>query len=397
MTTQVAVVGAGYAGLAAASRVARRTRGRDVRIQLINAGPDFVERIRLHQVAAGTGTARHPLDTLLSGTGVSIRVGTVESVDLAAGRLHLTDGAPVGYDTLVYALGSHTRTDVVPGVAEHAYTLDGPVADRLAARLRELDGRTGTVVACGGGLTGIEAATEIAEAYPQLAVTLVTRGRLAHDVSARAERYIRRSLDTLGVRVREDTAVAAVEPGAVTLGDGGTLPADVAVWCGSFVASRIAADAGIGTTELGRITVDSTLRVPGHPEVYAIGDAAAITMPWGVPRMSCQAGLPTGLYVGDAVAAQLSGRTPRPYQFRFWDLCISLGRRRGIMQAVRPSDRSTELLFSGRSGAALKDMICRSALWGASRGNASARMLYPFAHAARTPAAALADAAELCA
>lgn len=390
MTTQVAIVGAGYAGLAAASRLARRTRGRDVRIQLVNAGPDFVERIRLHQVAAGTGNARHPLDKLLSGTGVSVRVGTVESVDLAAGRLRLSEGGPVGYDTLVYALGSHTRTDVVPGVAEHAYTLDGPVADRLAARLREVAGHAGTVVVCGGGLTGIEAAAEIAEAYPRLTVTLVTRGRIAHGVSARAHRYIGRTLDQLGVRVREDTAVTAVQPGEVTLADGGTLPADVAVWCGSFVAPRIAADAGLGTGELGRIRVDPTLRVPGHPEVYAIGDAAEINMPWGVPRMSCQAGLPTGLYVGDAVAAQLSGHTPRPYRFRFWDLCISLGRRKGIMQMKRPSDRSVGLMFSGRSGAALKDSICRSAVWGASRGNASTRMLYPFARPAGTPVAPVA-------
>ncbi|BCJ38044.1 oxidoreductase [Actinocatenispora thailandica] len=383
MSTQVAIVGAGYSGLAAASRLARRTHGRDVRIQLINAGPDFVERIRLHQVAAGTGAASRPLAELLSGTDVSLRVGTVEAIDLAAGTLRLSDGGPVGYDTLLYAVGSHTRTDAVPGVAEHAYRLDGPVAGRLAAALRAAVGRAGTVVVCGGGLTGIEAATEIAEAYPRLAVTLATRGRIAETVSARTRRHLAAALRRLGVTVRENTTVAAVEPGAVTLAGGGTLPADVAVWCGSFVAPSLAADAGLRTDEMGRIPVEATMRVPGHPEVYAIGDAAAIEMPWGVPRMSCQAGLPTGLYAADAVAARLAGRDPKPYRYRFMDLCISLGRRDGVVQVVRADDRATGLLVAGRAGAAGKDLVCRAAAWAAGSGALSTGMLYPLARSPR--------------
>lgn len=387
MTTQVAIVGAGYAGLAAASRLARRTRGRDVRIQLINAGPDFVERIRLHQVAAGTGTAARPLAGMLSGTGVGVRVGTVEAIDLAAGTLRMSDGGPVGYDTLVYAVGSQTRTDAVPGVAEHAYRLDGPVTERLAAALRRA---TGTVVVCGGGLTGIEAASEIAEAYPRLAVTLATRGRIAPTVSDRTRRHLAGGLRRLGVQVRENTPVAAVEPGAVTLAGGDTLPADVAVWCGSFVAPALAADAGLPTDAAGRIPVDPTMRVPGHPEVYAIGDAAAIDMPWGVPRMSCQAGLPTGLYVADAVAARLAGRDPKPYRYRFMDLCISLGRKDGVVQVVRPDDRATGLLMAGRSGAVGKEAVCRAAAWAAGSGALSTGMLYPLARSPRPASVAAA-------
>jgi NADH dehydrogenase FAD-containing subunit len=211
-------------------------------------------------------------------------------------------------------------------------------------------------------------------------------------VSDRTRRHLTDGLRRLGVQVRENTPVAAVEPGAVTLADGDTVPADVAVWCGSFVAPALAADAGLPTDVAGRIPVDPTMRVPGHPEVYAIGDAAAIDMPWGVPRMSCQAGLPTGLYVADAVAARLAGRDPKPYRYRFMDLCISLGRKDGVVQVVRPDDRATGLLLAGRSGAAGKEAVCRAAAWAAGSGALSTGMLYPLARSPRpAPVAAAAD------
>ena len=262
MTTQVTIVGAGYAGLAAASRLARRTRGRDVRIELVNAVPDFVERIRLHQLAAGTGSATRPLTDVLAGTDVSVRIGTVEAIDASRGAIRLTDGTNVGYDTLVYALGSRTRTDGVPGAAAYAYTVDSPAgARRLNGALRT----AGTVAVCGGGLTGIEVAGEIAETYPGVAVTLLTRGRLAETVSARTRRYLSDTLGRLGVTVRERTEVTAVEPDAVRLADGSALPADVTVWCGSFVAPRIAVDSGLPTDDAGGSGSTRPCGYPGIP------------------------------------------------------------------------------------------------------------------------------------
>lgn len=375
MTDRAVVLGAGYAGLAAATGLARRAPGVDV--HLVNAGPSFIERIRLHQLAAGSGAAERPLTRLLAGTGITLHVGTAASVDLAGGAVALAGGERIGYDHLVYAIGSRSRVDAVPGAAEHAYTLDGADgARRLATAMR---GAT-TVVVCGGGLTGIEAAAELAEAYPGVGVTLATRGEVGHGVSDKGRGHVRRALARLGVRVVEGVEVTAVTPSTVELSDRGPLPSDVTVWCGSFAAPTIAADAGLAVDTAGRVLVDDAMRAVAHPEVYAAGDVAAVEMPWGTPRMSCQAGLPMGLHAADSLARTASGRAARPYQYRFMDLCVSLGRRDGLIEMVHADDSPHRVLLTGRPAARAKEYVCRAAAWAAHNGHrVTVRSLYPFA------------------
>ena len=422
MTHRIVVAGAGYVGLAAAMRLARQTARQDVSITLINAAPTFVERVRLHQLVAGTGTVERPLADILDGTGIQLRVGTITGFDRGVVRLvrketigdemgfagtvsdetirkqvirkqairnetiseepirdETESGENVSYDTLVYALGSGTGRVGVPGVAEHAYTVDGLVAANTL--LAAIPGARRLVV-CGGGLTGVEAATELAETYPGLSVTLVTRGELAYSVSPRGREHIRRVFDRLGIDVLEHTAVTAVTPTAVELASGRSLPADVTLWCGPFGVPGYAAEAGLATDAAGRALVDETLRSVSHPNVYPVGDVAGVAMPWGTPRMSCQAGLPMGLYAADAIAARLAGREPGPYRFRFAEQCISLGRRDGLIQLVRADDRPTRTVLTGRSAAVVKEYVCRGAAWAARTGMPSARLLYPTASAA---------------
>src|SRR5690606_2766906 len=153
----------------------------DVHITLVNAEPDFVERVRMHQLAVGQELKARPLAAMFAGTGVEIRLSRVTAA--AADRRTVAEAGAGGqaapaHDTLVYALGSGWTDHGVPGAAEHAYELASrPGALRLRERLERLEaGRAVTVV--GGGLTGLEAATEIAETRPDLRVALVARGGL---------------------------------------------------------------------------------------------------------------------------------------------------------------------------------------------------------------------------
>ncbi|MCP2257459.1 Pyridine nucleotide-disulfide oxidoreductase [Streptoalloteichus tenebrarius] len=172
---RVVVLGAGYAGLVAAQRLARRICPRGASVTLVNAEPRFVERIRLHQVAAGQTVADLPLAALLAGSGARLLVGRVTGIDLDARTVRVGE-EKIGYDTLVYGLGSVTDVNTVPGAAEHAAVLSWPQeALRLAARLSDLARRGGAAVVCGGGPTGVELATELAESYPGLSVRMVTR------------------------------------------------------------------------------------------------------------------------------------------------------------------------------------------------------------------------------
>jgi NADH dehydrogenase FAD-containing subunit len=118
MRHRIVVLGAGYAGASAAGYLARHLHPDDVRITVVNAEPDFVERIRLHQLAAGTDLRRMGLAEMFAGTGIALRVARVSAVDPDDRTVTLTDGGTtdrLGYDTLLYALGSTVADHGVPG------------------------------------------------------------------------------------------------------------------------------------------------------------------------------------------------------------------------------------------------------------------------------------------
>ncbi|HEY9413204.1 MAG TPA: FAD-dependent oxidoreductase, partial [Pseudonocardia sp.] len=132
----VVVLGAGYTGMFSAIRLAHRTRRAGVKITLVNPSSRFVERLRMHQIAAGQELAHHRISDLLAGTGVTFVQGAATAIDPEARRITVDGATPLGYDTLVYALGSSTDTGNVPGADVHAFTLNSPeTAGRFAARL----------------------------------------------------------------------------------------------------------------------------------------------------------------------------------------------------------------------------------------------------------------------
>lgn len=357
--TRIVVLGGGYTGMLTAIRLARRTRRTGARITLVNPADRFVERLRNHQVAAGQDLPAHRIPDLLAGTGAVFVRGTATALDPDARAVTLDDGTILGYDTLVYALGSTTDTARVPGADAHAFTLDGARAVRFAERVREL-GAGGTVTVCGGGLTGVEAAAEIAEARPDLRVTLVSTAEPGAMMGDRARAHLRRALDRLGVAVRSGARVTKVLPDAVRLDGGELVPADACLWTTGVRAPALARDAGIAVDDRGMIVVDETLRSVSHPDVHAVGDAAAVRMPWGVLHGTCQSGLPTAQYTADAVARLLRGRPVKPFRFGYVHQPVSLGRRDAVIQFTRADDTPRRLFLKGRAAVLYKETVSGS-------------------------------------
>lgn len=381
MRLHIVVLGAGYSGLAAAKLAARWT---DAEVTLINADDRFVERVRLHQLATGQPVRDLPLEKLLKGTRVRLVVDRVTGIDAASRAVDLASAPhPVRYDLMVYALGSQAGGASVPGVAEHAY---GVASLAQAARLREQLAASRTVAVVGGGLTGIETAAELAEtsrpggrrsarrtgrsAGPDAGartpagrtVRLVTDGTLGDALSRRGAEHIRRAFDRLGVEVHQNARVTAVDPEGVLLADGGRIAADTVVWTTGFRVPSLAGDAGFAVDEDGRMLVDGALRSVSHPEVCAVGDAAAaLTADGQVLRMACATGMPVAQHAVRALAARLAGREPRPMRFRYLNQCVSLGRRDGLVQFSHADDTPREAVLTGRMAALYKEMIVRGA------------------------------------
>ncbi|MFJ2107067.1 NAD(P)/FAD-dependent oxidoreductase [Streptomyces microflavus] len=364
---RIIVIGAGYSGAIAAGRLARRLRRQDVAITLVNAEPDFVERVRMHQLAVGQELRPRLFSEMFAGTGVRLRLARVTAVDVDRRTVTVTDGQSteeLPYDTLVYALGSAWNTQGVPGTAEHAHDIAGrPGALRLRERLAGLAAGQ-PVVVVGGGLTGLEAATEIAEARPDLDVALAARGGLGDWLSPKGARHLRKVVDRLGITVHEHTAVTAVEADRVTTADF-TIPAAVTVWTTGFAVHPIAQATALKTDTTGRIEVDGTMRSLSHPDVYAIGDAARVMGPGDKPlRMSCASGVPTAWQAADSIASRLTGTKPTTVPLRYFNQCISLGRREGLIQYVTADDRARPAALTGRTAALYKELVCKGAAWG---------------------------------
>ncbi|MFT4299118.1 MAG: FAD-dependent oxidoreductase [Aeromicrobium sp.] len=336
-TDHIVVIGAGYAGVTAANRLARRGGDR-VRVTLVNPREVFVERIRLHQMAATGHDATEPLQDLLRPE-VRLRIAAAERI--VDGRVRLEGGSDIAFDHCIVAVGGIPQAlDTPEGYAVG----DLARARALRDRLHLLDpGSTVTVV--GGGLTGIEAVTEIAEAHPRLAVRLAAR-QVAAGLPDRARRRIARTFDRLGVEVVTETP------------DSGCL-----VWATGERAPSLASDSGLPVDDLGRILTDNTLTCIDDPRIAATGDAAAPPSRLaGGLRPSCQAAFPLGVAAADTVLRRIDGRAPEPIRVAFTAQCVSLGRADGLVQPVRRDDTPRGPALTGRAGALAKEAVCRGTL-----------------------------------
>ncbi|MFE1556295.1 NAD(P)/FAD-dependent oxidoreductase [Streptomyces sp. NPDC058734] len=370
MKHRIVVLGAGYAGAYAAGTLARRLSPADAEVTVVNAERDFVQRLRLHQLAAGQEIEAPKLADVFAGTGIGLRLARVTAVDPERQVVSVADadgGGELGYDTLVYALGSHGADHGVPGVAEHAFDVAGrPSAMRLRERLDSLEekGGAGTVVVVGDGLTGIETATEIAESRPGLSVSLIARGELGAPLSTGARGHLRRACDRLGITVWEHTVVEAVEATRVMCAGGTVLASDATVWTAGFAVTPIAAMSGLEVNQNGRIVVDHTMRSVSHPNVYAAGDSAYAIGDNGQPLpMSCASAGYTGRQAVDAIVGRLTGREITHTKLEYVGNHLSLGRRDGILQMVDGEGQAKPKYVGGRKAARIKAGIVRMSLW----------------------------------
>jgi NADH dehydrogenase FAD-containing subunit len=335
--TDVVVIGGGYSGVMAANRLTQRD---DVTVTLINPRPTFVERVRLHQLVGGSHEAVVDYREVLA-EGVRLVVDSVARIDAAGRSLTLADGDALGYDYLIYAVGSGSADPSVPGAAEFAYPLAGL---EEAQRLRSVVDKapaSAAVTVVGAGPSGIETAAELAE--EGRSVTLVCGGVLGPYLHRRGRRSVAERLAALGVTVVDGpgTLVTGVTPDAVRLSDGRELPSAVTIWTVGFGVPDLAARSGLSTDSLGRLLTDS---------------AAPSDLPL---RMSCQAAMPLGARAADTVLSRIAGEQPSTLNQAFAGQCISLGRRAGIFQFAHRYDVALWFHIDGRPGAKLKEFVCK--------------------------------------
>lgn len=373
MGTSTVILGAGYAGVMAANRLA----GQGMDVRLVNPVPRFIERIRLHEYAAGTRTDPSVEFGSLLHPAVELVQAEAETIDAAGRRVHLREGGSLGYDWLIYAVGSGSGGVPAGALAPDRLDGAGPVRERLQALA---PGEPVAVV--GGGLTAVEVAAETAHAWPGNPVTLYTAGVLALHFSSGARAGILRSLGRAGVQVQ----AGLVDPDQLPA-------ASVVLWCAGFGAPDLAARSGLPVDQSGRLAVDSRLRALGQERIFGAGDAAVITDPgYSYLPQTCATAMPMGAEAASNILRTLAGEPLPPHSSGFLGQCVSLGRQDGAVQFLHAGYTPRRIHLHGRAAAMLKEVLCRMTLrW--IRGEAKRSGAYTWPAGPRmTPAPALAEA-----
>jgi NADH:quinone reductase (non-electrogenic) len=342
---RIIVLGGGFAGLIAAVGAARklaelRIPRSDIAVTLVNR--DAWHAIRVRNYETDLSDVRVPLDDVLTPIGVDLVVGEVAGIDTAAQAVACRiDGQPVtlGYDRLIFALGSELVRPPIPGLAEHGFDTDTfAAAERLDAHLKSLPRRPAapgqfTAAVVGAGLTGVETATELATRMRELAggapwrVILLDRApRIGSTMGDAACGVIDEALAALGVEARPEVTVASVDAHGVRLASGEAIAAQTVIWCGGLRAHPLAASLPGPHDRFGRITVDRFLQVAGADNVFAAGDVARMPIDAAHDTvMSCQHARPMGKFAGHNAVCDLAGEPLLPLDIDYYVTILDLG------------------------------------------------------------------------
>ncbi len=355
---RVVVVGAGFGGLAAASRLAGRP---GIHLTVIDVQNYHLFQPLLYQVATAAlapGDIASPVRSIFpESPSVKVLMDRVTGVDTDA-RHVLCGGQAVPYDELIIATGSQPsyfgHADWA-GTAPSLKTLD----DALSLRQQILDvfeqaasgnpadrERLLTFVLIGGGPTGVEMAGSIAElargtlprdfGFPdtQATIMLVEAGqRILSAFTPDLSDYAAAALRGMGVEIRTGTSVTGIEPGTVHLG-GQVIAAATVIWTAGTEATPVAKWLGVAPAHGGRVTVGPDLRVPGHPEVAVIGDAALVPGRDGKPLPGlAPVAKQQGRFVAGAILRRLRGqRAPGAFGYRDYGTLATIGRNKAVAE-----------------------------------------------------------------
>jgi NADH:ubiquinone reductase (H+-translocating) len=361
--TRIVVLGGGFAGVTTTRHLERVCGGRlGVEITLVSRDNAFVLTPLLFEACSGRLELRHCAQPIRPAPRRARFVeASVESVDVPRRVVHAVarDGESyeIPYDQLVVALGASTNESLIPGSAD-AFTFKS-MTDALLIRNHVIEQferadaasdpsirrRALTLAVIGGGLVGVELlgeltafADDVLRYYPrirrdELRFHLFEAGpRILPEIDQALGRVATRVLVSRGADIRASTPVRAIEPGRIHLANE-TVDAGTIVLAAGIVPSAVAAGIAVAHDERGRIAVDATMRSISHPEVWALGDNAAIPAPDGRPYPPlAQHAVREAKTLAGNIAAVVDRRAPAPFVFRSLGTMASLGHSRAVAE-----------------------------------------------------------------
>jgi NADH dehydrogenase len=356
------ILGGGFAGVGAAQKLKKA----EADVVLVDRHDYHTFQPLLYQLASGlledTAVGHSLRDLLSRHENTVIHKAGVTGIDLEQKVVNFDEISPVSYDYLVFGLGAVVNFFGTAGAPDHAfpmYTLPHAMhlKDHLLERWEAADRDPGliedgalNIVVVGGGPTGVETAGAMAELYrgdlakdypgvePEDArVILVEAGpELFGMFKPKLRDYAEKALTERDVEVRTGTAVASVTPTRVTLKSGDELKAHTLVWGAGLQGNPLVQSLGIELQRGNRIGVGADLTLPDRPEVYVVGDVAAITdakTEHVLPQLGSVA-LQSGEHAGESIARRIAGEEPQPFKYKDKGTMATIGRGAAVVQML---------------------------------------------------------------
>jgi len=359
---RVLVLGGGFAGIGAAQKLKKS----DVDVVLVDGHDYHTFQPLLYQVATGLleePAVGHPIRDLFDKQdNVRVHQDRVTGIDLDAREVRFAELAPERYDYLVLALGAEVNFFGVEGAAEHSFPLytlpdavrlKNHVLERWEAADRDpklVEEGALNMVVVGGGPTGVETAGAMAELYngvfrkdypdvgpEQARIVLVESSPEVFSMFKEDIRtYTREALEKRGVELMTGDVVESVAPERVTLKSGTVLSAHTLVWGAGLQGNELVRSLGLELQRGNRLAVDEELRLAQHPEVYAVGDIAAITdakTEQVLPQLGSVA-LQSGEHAGETIGRRVAGKETKPFRYRDKGTMATIGRGAAVVQML---------------------------------------------------------------
>src|SRR5262245_28898716 len=359
---RVLILGGGFAGIGAAKEL----KDADADVVLVDRHDYHTFQPLLYQLATGlldeSGVGHSIRDLVHQDGDVTVHKTSVTAIHLDNRHVQVDAMEPLAYDYLVLGIGAQVNFFGTDGAAEHAfpmYTLTDAVRlkdhvlDRWESADKDpslVDDGALNIVVVGGGPTGVESAGALAELYrgdfardypnlPQDKARIVLVEAGPHVFAMFKEnlrKYTVEALEKRTVEVMTGEIVASVAPARVTLKSGTTLGAHTLVWGAGLQGNALVQSLGLDLERGNRIGVDSELTVKGHPEVYAVGDIAAITdakTEQVLPQLGSVA-LQSGEHAGESIARRIAGKKAKPFKYRDKGTMATIGRGAAVVQML---------------------------------------------------------------
>jgi NADH dehydrogenase len=357
---RVVIVGGGMGGIAAARKLARAP----VEVTLVDSRNYYLFQPLIYEVAGAILNVEditHSIRGLLRGQrNAHFRLAKAVRADLGRHELALEHGERLPFDYLILSAGLRSDPERVPGAAQYASPLK-TLEDALRIRnhlLRRLETAAAhpalvpagalDMVIVGGGTTGVEVAAAFTEIYnralrdefpeldfSQAEITVLEAGdALLPTFHPRLQRAALRMLSKRGADIRLRARVSEVGPASVRLADGTELAAGIVIVATGVRATELADGLGVPQAPGGRLCVSPNLSLPGHPEVFAVGDMAALpSARGGLHPALAQFAIQGGRHAAREIVRQMAGKPPRP--FRYWDkgMTSMVGRDAAVVQS----------------------------------------------------------------